>query len=193
VPTRPATHRGATLHRRDALLDAAVALVAERGVQGLTHRAVAARAGLPPSTPSYFFATLNDLVVAALQRSSTRQTGELDAVTAALLEDGLRPEDAVDRLVSLLVAEPAAQVVAHFEAYLEVSRRDGLRPEVAAVLAAYERMAAAALGAAGADPAAGRAFVALVDGFALQRLVDGRPDPDALRGALLALLRGLAG
>ncbi len=50
VATRPATHRARGLARREALLRAAVEIVAERGVGGATHRAIAERAQVPPST-----------------------------------------------------------------------------------------------------------------------------------------------
>jgi DNA-binding transcriptional regulator YbjK len=59
------------------LLDAAVAVVAERGVGGATHRAIAARAGVPLSTTSYFFASLDELIVAALRAFATTSIAEL--------------------------------------------------------------------------------------------------------------------
>ncbi|MCU1649836.1 MAG: putative transcriptional regulator, partial [Pseudonocardia sp.] len=55
---RPATHRASGQARRAQLLQAAVEVIAEQGVGGASHRAIATRAGMPLSTTSYFFASL---------------------------------------------------------------------------------------------------------------------------------------
>ncbi len=190
---RPATHRETTLARRRALLEAAVELVAEQGVGGVTHRAVAARAGLPTATTSYFFDSLDDLVLEALRVFAAEEVAGLDAIASSV--ESLSRDEVLDRFVDALVAQPAERNVAQFEAYLEVSRRPDLRDEVAAVLEAFERLAEAALAAAGAArPAEGaRAFVALADGFALARLAHPRPDDKAaLRAAFGALFEAFA-
>lgn len=52
--------------KKQALLDAAVDLIAERGLEGLSHRLVAARANVSSSTPGYFFTSIDALVGAAV-------------------------------------------------------------------------------------------------------------------------------
>jgi DNA-binding transcriptional regulator YbjK len=187
VAVRPQTHRSTTLARRQALLEAAVELVAEQGVGGITHRAVAKRAGLPLSTTSYFFDSLDDLVLEALRVFVAAEIEVLEGIASAIAEEDLDPDEVLERFVGVLLAEPPAHTVAQFEAYLEVTRRPDLRPEIAAVLDAYEKLAATALAAAGADPAGAKAFVALADGFALQRLARGDADRDALSNGMRAL------
>ena len=54
--------------RQDAIADAAIHLVAIRGVRGLTHRAVDAAAGLPPGSTSYYLRTRHALLTACLAR-----------------------------------------------------------------------------------------------------------------------------
>ena len=54
--------------RRDAIADAAIHLVATRGLRGLTHRAVDAEAGLPPGSTSYYLSTRKALLTACLDR-----------------------------------------------------------------------------------------------------------------------------
>jgi DNA-binding transcriptional regulator YbjK len=165
--------------------------VAERGVSGVTHRAVAARAGLPLSATSYFFSSIDELVLEALRVFMGEFVDRLDLVAAAIVQERLAPAEAADRLTRLLVAEPGSRIVAQFEAYLEVTRRPEPPAEIKAAMSALERLAAAALTAAGATrPAAGaRAFVAIADGFALHRLAwpRGRSDRTQLREAFLAL------
>jgi len=165
--------------------------VADRGVSGVTHRAVAARAGLPLSATSYFFASIDELVLEALRVFMAEFIERLDGVASAIAEQRLSPEQAADRLVDVLLAEPQSPVVAQFEAYLEVTRRSEPPVEVKRAIAALERLAVAALTAAGASrPSEGaRAFVALIDGFAMHRLAwpRGRRDRTELREAVLSL------
>ena len=58
--------------RRDAIADAAIHLVATRGLRGLTHRAVDAEAGLPPGSTSYYLRTRNALLTACVNRMLAR-------------------------------------------------------------------------------------------------------------------------
>lgn len=191
---RPATHRASGQARRDALLRAAVELVAERGVAGVTHRGVAERAGLPPSTTSYFFASIDDLVLEALRVFAAQSVARLEALTAAFAGQELGAEEFVGALVDLLVATPRADAMAQVEAYVEAGRRGEAAPEVRAVLRAFEELTVAILRAAGAaEPErAAPAFHALADGFMLHRVAwpRARRDRDALREALSTLLRG---
>lgn len=165
--------------------------MAEHGVSGVTHRAVAARAGLPLSATSYFFASIDELVLEALRVFMAEFVLRLDVVTSAIGERRLAPAEAADLLVRALLAEPRSHVVAQFEAYLEATRRPEPPAEVKDAIAALERLARATLSAAGAArPADGaRAFVALTDGFALHRMAwpRGRSDRTQLREAFLSL------
>lgn len=186
-------HRAATLERRTTLLRAAVALTAERGVAGVTHRDVAARAGVSLGTTSYYFDSIDELVTEGLRLVVTEHIAAIEAVTAEIAGGAQELDPLVDRLVDILIASPAPHVLAQFENYLDAGRRHERRAEVTTILDAYERMAHVALEAVGADdPAASaRAIVAISDGFALQRLVRG-PGPDdrrQLRDALLSTLR----
>lgn len=54
--------------RRDALADAAIAVLANKGGRGLTHRAVDSAAGLPEGSTSYYFRTRQALLTAVVQR-----------------------------------------------------------------------------------------------------------------------------
>src|SRR3954454_18360884 len=65
--------------RRERIANAAIAVVAERGVEGVTHRAVAAAAGVPLGSTTYHFATLDDLLVMALQTAAKHNIAGLRA------------------------------------------------------------------------------------------------------------------
>lgn len=53
--------------RRQRIIDAAIRVVAGRGIAGLSHRAVAAEADVPLGSTTYHFASLDDLLIAALR------------------------------------------------------------------------------------------------------------------------------
>jgi DNA-binding transcriptional regulator YbjK len=196
MPIRPQTHRARGHARREALLRAAVEVVAERGVAGATHREIAARAGVPLSTTSYFFASIDDLVLAALREFAAGQVAELEAIARAISASGASAEAVLAALVDALFAVPVQASVAQFEAYLEATRRPELRPEVQSVLGAFEALADSTLRAAGVSRAAeaARAFVALADGFMLHHVARplGAADARALRDAMRALFSAYA-
>jgi DNA-binding transcriptional regulator YbjK len=189
---RPNSHRSSTLQRRDAVLDAAIALVGEGGLGAVTHRAVAAKAGLPPATTSYFFASIDELLTAAMRRVADTMIIQIQQVTAHLATANPKPRAVLEQLVVVLLAEPGASTVAQFETYLQASRRPELRPDVQRVLAAFDELVGSLLEATGTSRKAAQAFIALADGFMLHRIAVGSSDDDArtLHEAFLALLRG---
>jgi DNA-binding transcriptional regulator YbjK len=167
-------------------------IVAESGTTAATHRAIAARAGLPPSTTTYFFSSIDELLAEATRRFTSERAAELDAVSAALPDRASFDEMAALFAEVLLTGERAMEL-AQIEAYLHAARSSDLRDAVAEAMGAFERAAASALAAAGARrPEAGaRAFMALADGFVLEHLA--RPDEydrllltDALRSLFIA-------
>ncbi|MFG3291952.1 TetR/AcrR family transcriptional regulator [Streptomyces sp. NPDC048179] len=190
---RPQTHYARGQARRERLLDATAELIASRGLEGVTHRAVAAAAGLPASTTSYFFASMDELIGAAVTRIAD---GVLEAtrdlVADAPTADGTAPApDYVDQLIDVLIASKETLIRAQFEAYLATSRRPELVEPVQRIVQALEDAAESMFVALGAPDArlAGRELVAMVDGFALQRLAHPRPDDRAvLRDALRRLI-----
>ncbi|MGC7194489.1 TetR family transcriptional regulator, partial [Mycobacteroides abscessus subsp. abscessus] len=62
----PRMARGAA--RREALLDAALRLLAREGARAVTHRAVATEAGTTHGNARYYFGTLDQLLDEAMRR-----------------------------------------------------------------------------------------------------------------------------
>lgn len=161
--------------RRSAILAAALRVIAERGVAATTHRAVAEAAGVPTSTTTYYFESLDELLDEALLLFVRDEAERLRAM-AHELEGRRVPAGEVARvLVAELRAGQGPNEVAQFELYLEASRRPSLREAARASIDLYTGVAEAALRAAGsARPAEGaRAFVALLDGLGLHRIASG--------------------
>lgn len=187
MATRPTSHRARGLARREALLRAAVEIVAERGVGGATHRAIAERAGVPPSTTTYFFASIDELILEALRHFTEQRIAQLGALSEILAERDTGAAEIARLFAETLCAAPLQHEVAQFEAYLDTSRRDpDERGAVAAILEAFEGVAVSALRAVGAPnpEAIAPIFVSLADGYGLRRIALGHDlDPAPLADA----------
>lgn len=70
--------------RRRAIVDAAAELIIEVGLNGVTHRKVAAKAGVPLGSTTAYFATLDDLLGEALVALSEETRAEFDALVDEL-------------------------------------------------------------------------------------------------------------
>ena len=191
------THNARGRSTREEILRAGLRVIAERGISGTTHRAIAEAAGVPAGAPTYYFGTLDSLLREALLLFSQEETARLHELAAGV-EDLDDPDDELladvfsGAVADTHVGQPTL-VLAQFELYLEGARSADIHEAAAACIAAYRNLAATVLRASGredADEAAGR-FVALCDGLGLHQLADPAPDyaGSVLRPALLALLR----
>ena len=70
VPGQTKARRQPDPGRRDRLIDVAIDVIADRGVAGATHRAVAEAADVPLGSTTYYFSTLDDLHREAIGRHS---------------------------------------------------------------------------------------------------------------------------
>jgi DNA-binding transcriptional regulator YbjK len=174
------------------LLGATVSLIAERGIAGVSHRAVAERAGVPLASTTYFFASLEEMVGEAVVHAVETELARLRAFREQLEAGDLTPAAAVDGFVDLVRGQSDESTVAQFEAYLAAARSETLQRHVQGLLAETRDLARAALRAAGVhDPAAAEAVVALLDGAALHRVAaPGADGSRTLARALRALVVG---
>lgn len=185
-------HRARGKARRDALLRAAVDVVAERGAAGVTHRAVTEQAGMPLATASYFFSSIDELAAEALRTFAGERVALLQALAEELAAEQRAPEDVAAAFAQAALGQ-GHWTAAQFEAYLHAGRTPEFRAVVADTLASFRQVVVSALAAAGVTEAdtVAPAFVALADGFALHHLaLPGELDTDALRRAFRRLLIG---
>lgn len=164
--------------RREALLRAAIELLAEGGARAVTHRAVATRAKVPLAATTYYFESIGQLTEEALRLHMTERVEELHELAAGAA-GGESVTEVAERFIDALIDREPTAVVAQFEVFLEAARNPALREVVAYALDASEALAKEILTALGARrPAvAATTLVAIVNGFALNRL--GRPLPRA--------------
>lgn len=132
--------------RLDLLGDTAVRLLVERGMRGLTHRAVDETAGLPAGSTSYYARTRAALLELTLARMTVLEAGEFGGVmpepgsAPAPAADGAPPDlaallpqdrDGVVELLASIVSDAIRdgrdQKIARYELALEATRRPELR------------------------------------------------------------------
>lgn len=159
-----------------ALTDAAIALIAELGMRGLTHRAVDARAGLPPGTTSAYLRTRKALVEAVVQRLADLDTADLAGRGVPTGPVGAAPDlDALAAGIAGLLDDwlttGRTRTLARYACLLEATHHPELRPVLAHGVA-MRTQAGVLLTAAGAPDAGRRAshLVAAVDGLLFDRL-----------------------
>jgi DNA-binding transcriptional regulator YbjK len=69
--------------RRVDILDAAIELLGDHGVRGVTHRAVDAAAGIPAGSTSNYFRTKDALLMAVVERFATRERTNWEDLAAS--------------------------------------------------------------------------------------------------------------
>ncbi|GAA1849172.1 TetR/AcrR family transcriptional regulator [Brevibacterium marinum] len=82
------------ISRRDVVTDSAIAVVAEQGVRGLTHRAVDALAELPVGSTSNVYRTRDALVTGIMERIGELNSQQLERLPD-LLRDSGKPVDVI--------------------------------------------------------------------------------------------------
>jgi DNA-binding transcriptional regulator YbjK len=190
IGLQPTQERSRT--RRDQLLRAAIVLIAEGGTRAVTHRRVAAQAGLPPASTTYYFDSIGQLTEEALRLHVAERVAELQALTELAAHGGRTVEEIAQRFADSLAGRAYDVTIGQFEVYLEAARHPALRQSVISALDAFEQLATSTLAALGArkPESAAAAFVALIDGFALHRIArhrSAREDSVILFEALRAL------
>ena len=130
--------------RRATILSAVIELLATRGLEGVTHRAVDETAGLPQGSSTYYFPKKSALLVAASAHLAALLEKDCEALQVGFAEtaakDGL--DAAVDYVAEEVVAygETARHLfLARMELTLAASRRDDLADVGAELTAAARR------------------------------------------------------
>ena len=197
TPRRSATARPAVRGTaRESILAATLQVVAEEGVDAVTHRRVAERAGVSLGSTTHHFSGREELLREAFRSYLLRADEAIAALAgAAEARAGRAIEHARDVLVSLVEREfaDASLVRAEYELLLFASKDR----ELAVVAAAWEAHAVGALAAvlerAGArrPTESARTLVNFVRGFELERLVKPKLGIADFERRLTPLLRAL--
>ncbi|MDT0351370.1 TetR/AcrR family transcriptional regulator [Pseudonocardia charpentierae] len=192
------------MDRRSTILDGALAVLAEQGMRGLTHRAVDAAAGLPSGSTSYYFRSRAALVAGCVQRLLEWDLAEdVPDVEAALLTAGPDVPGALAAVLTAVGVRMATterwRTLVRYELSLAAVRDPALRDDLIAGGDTIRRRGAALLAMVGAvEPETASAqLAAVLDGLVYTALVRGPHDPEALaawlRPALEQVVHGVPG
>jgi TetR/AcrR family transcriptional regulator, regulator of biofilm formation and stress response len=183
---------------REAIVSATVRIVAREGVAAVTHRRVAAEAGVALSSTTWHFATKADILEAALRWTARREVARIGAIAERFGEADFDPsawgEELGDWLLEQLTADREVAIALYrlqvellgSPGALEVHREwgEGLR-------AVGERVLE---GAGTSTPELDlRLVVATLDGLRMGVLNSGEEDVEWLRAAVRRQLQALLG
>ncbi|RJQ89114.1 TetR/AcrR family transcriptional regulator [Amycolatopsis panacis] len=173
--------------RRARIARAAIEVVGERGIDGLTHRAVAATAGVPLGSTTYHFSTLDDLLAVALEQAAAANVERLQTWAASLSPD----EDfavALANLVMSYLRDEQSSTVVEYDLYVAALHRPRLRP----ASAAWDEALVDLFGS-WTDPLTGRMLAGLFCGLLIQTaLADPAPSADEVEALFRRAVHGPA-
>jgi TetR/AcrR family transcriptional regulator, regulator of biofilm formation and stress response len=181
------------------LMEATLRIIGRKGLDGVTHRAVAAEAGMSVGAVTHHFSTRDILVDATLRFALTREGGRLSALALSLQSKAFDADAWIDSLVGWYSQELRSRAEIHvacYEAFLAASRNERYRPVVAAWFDTWRQSAQLALKAAGSSDPRRHAelFVSALVGMLLQQLaVPRRGFRQEAKAALSELVNGLLG
>jgi DNA-binding transcriptional regulator YbjK len=176
--------------RRTALVAAAAELLNAGGFDAVRHRAVAEKAGLPLASTTYYFASLDDLVVAAMERNGRDELAQVRAALGALpaaADPAAALELVLDQLLGPDSRDDPESVVLRYERFVGAGRRPYLRPLMREMRGEFDALLVDVLARAGMrlDRKALLRLVAVVDGTVVNSLIEADPDPRAAARAVL--------
>ncbi|MEV7227316.1 TetR family transcriptional regulator [Polymorphospora sp. NPDC051019] len=169
--------------RRADIIDATLTVVQRDGAAGVTHRTVAREAGIPTSLTTYYFASLDDLLVAALTSVADAYT---ERIRHIIDHDG-------DKLRGLaeLIAETAGPGRERALAERELSTLAARRPALRPAARRWRDNVAELARTRTSDPEAAEALVAVADGLCAAILLgDDKADAGHIHALLIRTLDG---
>lgn len=179
--------------RRQALVEAAAALLVEGGFEAVRHRAVAERAGLPLASTTYYFDSLDELITAAVENHGRTELVRGNALLEELPTRQRGVESVIDLVLDQLLGPPAGDrdaelVLLRYERLVATFRRPYLRPLMRTLGAELRGLLHEVFARSGThlDEPRLEQLIALVDGAVVNALIEINPDP---RSAAHRMLR----
>ncbi|RCG14398.1 TetR family transcriptional regulator [Streptomyces diacarni] len=160
--------------RRERIISAALDLIAEEGVAGVSHRKVAARAGVPLGSMTYHFHNRDEL----LREAFTSFSGTIIALFEEHLATATTPDEArkaVADLVHRLSDGNERELVLTHELYTLAAREPAYRELTRAWMHSSRQALQRYF-----DPSTARQLDALIEGLSLHRALETQPHERAL-------------
>ncbi|MCV2490960.1 TetR family transcriptional regulator [Geodermatophilus sp. YIM 151500] len=170
--------------RRERLVATALDVIAEHGVAGATHRAIAAAADVPLGSTTYHFSSLDELLAAAFTVHAERVAGALEGWMRDVPDQRAALDALARHLADDLLGNERALVLA-VELYLAAARRPALRAVTQDWMLRSRRALELHF-----DPVTARELDALVEGLVLHQFLSTDPmTPEQVRHALFRITR----
>lgn len=178
--------------RRLLLLQTTLRLIADEGIDAVSHRSVAEAAGVPLGSTTYWFASRQDMLQEALEHFARLEIEMLRERLAAVLDKRLSRRRLVDEFTDLLLPQLGEQrwrTVAQYAFMQEAARLPVLEAACREWTDAWEEALAEVFQSLGAldSRLEARMFLAMLDGLLLGQLA--APDDDVERNVLRPALR----
>lgn len=171
--------------RRDRIIDACLDVIAEAGVNGTSHRRVAAAAGVPLGSMTYHFAGMDELLHEAFTRFATGESDQFEQRMSAA-PDLAAARAAVVELITRDVFDTQRDLVLTHELYTLAARDPAFR----AITNAWMAQSRAAL-ERHFDPFTARLIDAFIEGITIHRALDIEPqDPALVKAAIDRITAG---
>jgi TetR/AcrR family transcriptional regulator, regulator of biofilm formation and stress response len=163
---------------RSAILAATLQIVAERGLDAVTHRRVASKAGVSPGSTTHHFSSREVLLREAFRFYLKEGDGLLESLEVAA-RSAADPMERIQRFLSGLLEHElseASLLRAEYELILFASTDDELAADVRSWESRWVAHLADALESAGCSRPmeTARTLINLVRGFELERLINDR-------------------
>jgi DNA-binding transcriptional regulator YbjK len=156
--------------RRNRIANAALEVVSKWGVEGLTHRRVAEKAGVPLGSITYHFSSLEDLLAVAIDLAADRNRAFWERWTQALPAKPDLAQELTTLLVEVFSTKERHRSIVQLELYLAALRRPALR----ATSAAWGKVISNAL-VKHTDGITARALALMLDSLAIEALISAQP------------------
>lgn len=185
--------------RQRPLMEATLRIIGRVGLDGVTHRAVAAEAGLSLGAVTHHFRSRDALVETALRHALARETGRLHALSLSLQQHALDIDAWISALADWYARELKTDAEMHtacYETFLAAARSPRYRDIVQQWFLTWQHSAELVLKAAGSARPQLHAelFVSALVGLLLKQLAAPRRSfrRDAI-DLLTSLVDGLLG
>jgi DNA-binding transcriptional regulator YbjK len=169
TPTSPRAPRRFDPERRDRIIAATLDLIAEDGVAGVSHRKVAARAGVPLGSMTYHFASMGELLREAFEHFAASVSDRFEERLGDVASEQ-KAREAVADLVHLDVLGDPRDLVLTLELYTLAARQPVYRQINQDWMSASRRALEKHF-----DPDTARQLDALIEGLSIHRALAPQP------------------
>jgi TetR/AcrR family transcriptional regulator, regulator of biofilm formation and stress response len=159
--------------RRDRIIDATLDVIAERGVNGTSHRTVAVRADVPLGSMTYHFDSMDELLREAFTRFTEQSSNDFADRFRSNVDQNRGV--AVEQVIDMIRSAPVRNLVLTYELYTLAAREPAFK---AIVFDWMERDRATF--ETNFDPSTARLLGALIEGLIIHQTFAPRVDDHAV-------------